>query len=354
VARETAWHDYLAEAKLGHDLVPVPRFRNTSPTIKELTDLYEAKISQTGKTSPSTARSNVRALHRFVGRAFPGEKVENVRASQLNESAVSNFRSSHYTDQNLPAEEGFRNKRLNTTINSEFRQARSVFSAKAKKIYAKASLILPKNIDSDFLKTEWLEERHPGFQRIPQEVDEKMKVEAVELAQTNPSVALVYELARYGGLRSEEILQARWHWLEGPYSGKTGMEYWEIAICYRDGRNDPAGEDYRPKSRHRRVALSAERVENWKAWAPPQKDTDFIIAPNLAPTSRANLVQREASKWIRQFLPDRTKSLHELRKQAGSEVADRDGILAAAKFLGDRPEVAMRHYQDSLKKVGPL
>ena len=51
------------------------------------------------------------------------------------------------------------------------------------------------------------------------------------------------------------------------------------------------------------------------------------------------------SALVRVWLPDREKSLHELRKAAGSEVLARTGSMAmCAEFLGDTIQVAEAHY----------
>jgi hypothetical protein len=54
---------------------------------------------------------------------------------------------------------------------------------------------------------------------------------------------------------------------------------------------------------------------------------------------------QEVSELVRVWLPDRAKSLHELRKAAGSEVLRATGSMAmCAEFLGDTIAVAEMHY----------
>ena len=54
------------------------------------------------------------------------------------------------------------------------------------------------------------------------------------------------------------------------------------------------------------------------------------------------------------FIPDRQKRLHELRKHAGSVIATRDGLMAAAQFLGDTYQVTDRHYASLLSPIRPI
>ncbi len=49
--------------------------------------------------------------------------------------------------------------------------------------------------------------------------------------------------------------------------------------------------------------------------------------------------------------PERTNRLHELRKHAGSVIATRDGLMAAAQFLGDSYMVTERHYASLLSPI---
>jgi hypothetical protein len=61
-------------------------------------------------------------------------------------------------------------------------------------------------------------------------------------------------------------------------------------------------------------------------------------------------VYRVLSRIVRRHLPNRTKSAYELRKHAGSLVATHHGMLAAAKFLGDRVATAEAYYVDFLRQ----
>jgi hypothetical protein len=62
----------------------------------------------------------------------------------------------------------------------------------------------------------------------------------------------------------------------------------------------------------------------------------FLIAPELSPSARHDLIYRDHSAFLREFLPERTQTNHELRKLAASKIYTQQGLAAAAYFLGIR------------------
>jgi len=79
-------------------------------------------------------------------------------------------------------------------------------------------------------------------------------------------------------------------------------------------------------------------------WLIPRKNETDII----------NAVHR-ANAWLRRYLPERTKALHELRKEFGSQIYAATGSLsAAAEALGDTLETARAHYLTQLQPTKAL
>ena len=81
---------------------------------------------------------------------------------------------------------------------------------------------------------------------------------------------------------------------------------------------------------------------------------DARAADGLPPTVRYNLIYREHCAFMAQFIPDRKKRNHELRMMAGSIIYERDGLEAAADFLGNSLDAARNYYATRLGASAPL
>ncbi len=70
------------------------------------------------------------------------------------------------------------------------------------------------------------------------------------------------------------------------------------------------------------------------------------LLPGKYPTTRRKLAERAANGWIAGFFGgERKKRLHDLRKQAGSDVFKASkSLTAAAAFLRDSEETARKYY----------
>lgn len=335
LAREVAWQIYQQEQG-DADVVVAPQ-RNTFAKLEKLRGVYLAGIVQQscGNTSLASAKGNVQALWRVVGLALGTDDVESVRANQLTSALVDDWRRARYAALGLQYGRDV-NLRVNYSLNSEWTAARAVFSRPAKRLYRKQGLKLPQ-LD-DFLEVSRLKEEKPGFAEIQAEVMKRMDADAAALYDTNPRVAVVYELARYVGLRSDEILGCRVHWLE-----RAGND-WELVIKYRDPlRGEP--EEWKPKAKARRVPVADERVQRWLNALEHKAGSKEYLVQGATKTERKDVVERLACAWVAQYIPERTKRLHELRKQCATEVSLKMGSpIAGALFIGDSLKVALDHY----------
>jgi hypothetical protein len=105
---------------------------------------------------------------------------------------------------------------------------------------------------------------------------------------------------------------------------RTGSDYWYIRACIKGQR----------------------RVKSCESDF--KKATDHLIPQTSSHDTQK--LQREVSRWIREFIPDRNKTLHELRKEFGSQVLKRTGSIgAAAEALGDTVETARAYYLTQLR-----
>jgi hypothetical protein len=184
-----------------------------------------------------------------------------------------------------------------------------------------------------------LAECHHGFVPWPAGVVDTMDAAASALREKDFELWKVHVLLRRAGLRDVELLGARRDWLEEVRPG-----VWQLVLCWRDNWQ------LVKRGKVRRIGLDAETVEALRglpagAW---------LVGDGMTETSRLSLIYRAHSQWLRQFIPDRQKTNHELRKLAGSEVYMRDGLQAAAYFLGDSVQTAERHYASYLGAILPL
>jgi hypothetical protein len=340
-ARDVAWDIYLEESGLRADR-QVRRLRDTSARIGDITDLYIEKIMTRADIQQRTAQENVQTLFRMLRLVYPGKDVRELRAEVLTEDLVMSWRQRRYEREGLTYPSS--NRRLNYSLNSDLRKVRSVFSRKATRLYT--LLNLP-DLEG-FLKVSRLPQHDTRYVPIPQERIVAMDKKARDdLRPNRPGLFVTYELARFGGLRSSEILNIRRHWIVADNG------YFRIGVVYRDPRTDPAGVEFKPKSRDRWVPVSKKRLDDWLSVLPKLGSYDLLVQGSTK-TARKNLVEREACGWVAQFIPDRNKRLHELRKHAGSEIATRDGLMAAAQFPGDSYSVTEKHYASLLSPIKPL
>lgn len=142
---------------------------------------------------------------------------------------------------------------------------------------------------------------------------------------------LAYDLARKLGLRVNEIKGARGTWLM-PYACESG---WGIQIC------DRPEEGWTQKgTRPRVLPLPLDLCQRLLA----RRDGDRFVLPGRSETARKLLLD-DLSKFVRQYLPERQKTIHELRKQYGSEILTGQGLTAASYSLGHMQQTTTeRHY----------
>lgn len=170
------------------------------------------------------------------------------------------------------------------------------------------------------------EPRH-GFVPWPAGVFEQMKAEVEGLRETQPELWLINVCLRRLGLRAEELLAARREWIE-----QDGQGRWCLVI------KDRPDWQVLKHGKPRRLLLDAELAGVLLGRA------GFLIADGLGETARYDLIYRRHSELLRRWIPDRTKSNHELRMHAASQVYMQQGLGAAAYFLGDSASTTERFY----------
>jgi integrase len=189
-----------------------------------------------------------------------------------------------------------------------------------------------------------------GPQRsLPRPLDMKalqaMEAAAPMLAKTDPGAYVAHLLFSRVGLRNIEIVNARVHWIS---EGTIGIV------------NRPE-EDFFPKGSEGWVPIAPDVLKEILRFQP--LCTDGYLVPGANRTERHDAVYRRHSKWVSQWIRDRTKTSYELRRYAGSRLLDMGATIfevrartvggTAQAGTGGRPRSAsdawrgQRHLADS-------
>ena len=189
------------------------------------------------------------------------------------------------------------------------RQARAVFSKKAMKLYQQ--LGIDHNCFTYFLSFTPKEKPEiPPFETTTEEI-EKIIGRCRQLETEHPEFHKIYLLAMGCGLRSSEILKARFcdlmelnggHFLQLPYKTKAKVP--------------------------QKTGIPARVYELLKGYETDPRG--YIVQGS----NRPKMVQREFVTWLRDEagVKDR-KPVHRLRKILGARIATEHGIYAACKTL---------------------
>ena len=289
------------------------KLRNDHVTVGELIQRYQASAAQ----RPTTIRSNVRSLRMIV-------KTVHVRDPDLKPTSILTANLIREFEKRQLERVETRSsavnlisavQRVRTSTASYVRQARSIVALCKMKFYE--GLKLP---DLTSFRGETVE---TPKRSLPRPLDMKaltaMEAAALALAKNDPGAYVAHLLFSRLGLRNIEIVNARTHWIS---DGSIGII------------NRPE-EDFFPKG-----------CEGWVPIAPDvQKEiltfqplcTDWYLVPGANRTERHDAVYRRHSKWVSQWIKDRTKTSYELRRYAGSRLLDMGAtIFDVRDFLRHR------------------
>lgn len=225
---------------------------------------------------------------------------------------------------------------VNGGLNTTMRNVAALLNARMRELKLKG-LKLP---DAKVLKeVPKLKAVKPGFKPWAQEVYQAMDLASQELRTADPELWLVNAMLRRLGLRNEELLSAARHWIE-----VQGERAW-LVICDRDGEFQIL-----KGGRPRKLELDAELQAVLL-----RRGAGFLIAPGLSHDQRYGLIYRKHSKWMRRWVgEDAAKTNHQLRMYAASKIYMRDGLEAAAYFLGDTVATTETFYTTWLGKSAML
>lgn len=333
----------------GHTANGPAKQRSTSPKLGKVADFITDRRLQCTKASASSVRGYVQSLGRAVNlvAGTEGDGWRDLNLTILSDEFVHKWRRLKYREKGLNIEDAADlDLYLNWNLNSMMQDIRSLFGKPALMAYEDAGMVLPAQL-ARFMSVPGLPSEERGFTAIPEQIDTAMQAlaaYAIEPQGTKPSgkfeipsrpVAVIYEIARFTGLTSKEIANFQIDWLA------ADLSYIDVQPF-----KDQVGRNFQTKrnSKNGRVPTDPERVQRWiAAFRSVEREAGYFL-PGTCPTHRQELCQRDANKWIAPFLPGRTKRLHELRKQAGSDVFHKHGLSAAAAFLRDTEATARKYY----------
>lgn len=360
-----------------HPATPAPKIPR--PTLQDLRRVYltAAKLGDIPAT-PSTARANFGKLLTIAAAAGLSEQSE---LAELTDAAITAWRAAQYRAAGLSAPDALTNYRLNSTL----RQAQSVFSAAARRVYARAGLTLTEATTDFYTRPPFRPQARPTFRPIDAATDAAILRLARERLQPptpppdardapapdargrkNPPPngegrmdtdtyprqneaplplsalgAVMVEMARLCAMTVKEIHYFRRSWV---IQTSAGLKI--------DIREDGRGFSTKCATKTRQIPLSPEVWARWSKVLPLGDAAPFgEYRDYTSPQSEYS----RTSRWLGQFLPDRQKKLHELRKMACSQVLARErDIYAAAYFIGDSVQTTAKYYAAQLREIRPL
>ncbi len=343
VARDKAWDDFQRFTG-GRDAVggvPVAErigFKTPYRTVEEALVHYLERAPAVLSGAAFGYRGNVLAIRRLLDRCELS--AEKVRLDVLTADLWEQWVKVRYAEAGMEwPKDAKRPSKLNGSLNSEWRQIKAIFGARSRRDVFKGWLF-PPSLEG-FLSRPALRAASTRYQPIPN----LAQMDAAFEAALEPWARMTYELARFCGLRRGEIVAARWEWVEG--NAKDG---WLIRVEDRGGDEEEGGSKVKNR-KGRSIPVSAQRMARWREWA--ESDglggcSGWMVRRadvGEGRDARLDLVGRDVSAMVRVWLPEREKSLHELRKAAGSEVLRLTASMAmCAEFLGDTIAVAEAHY----------
>lgn len=289
------------------------KLRNDNATVGELIAKYQQNATQRS----DTVRSNVRSL-RMIVKTVHGGDPDTKPTSLLTANLIREFEKRQVDSAEKRATAATRLvviQRVRTSTASYVRQARSIVAVRKMKFYE--GMKLP---DLTGFRGETVETPHRS---LPRPLDMKaltaMNIAAPALAKRDPGAYVAHLLFSRLGMRNIEIVNARVPWINDCSIGIV---------------NRPE-EDFFPKGCEGWVPIAPDVLKEILSFQP--LCTDGYLVPGANQTERRDAVYRRHSKWVSQWIKDRTKTSYELRRYAGSRLLDMGAtIFEVRDFLRHR------------------
>jgi integrase len=289
------------------------KLRNDHATIGELIERYRASAAQ----RPATIRSNVRSLRMIVKTVHSGDP-DIKPTSILTANLIREFEKRQLEraeKRATPAARASVVQKVRISTASYARQARAIVALRKMKFYG--GLKLP---DLAGFRGESVE---TPKRSLPRPLDMKalgeMEAATPVLARDDPGAYVAHLLFSRLGLRNIEIVNARTHWIS---DGSIGII------------NRPE-EDFFSKGCEGWVPIAPDVLKEVLSFQP--LCTNGYLVPGANRTERHHAVYRRHSRWVSQWIKDRTKTSYELRRYAGSRLLDMGAtVFEVRDFLRHR------------------
>jgi hypothetical protein len=300
------------------------------PTIGEVLDWHDRADRVVRENTARNYQRSLLVILRQVN-GWTDEQAKAAKVDVLTEALVRRWQAIRQERESVNFVDPLE---CNTSINSTLRQARSVFSRRMVAEMEAAGIVMPPTLVG-FLKARNVKEVTHRFVPIPQATVDAMNAALPALREEDERLWAFHLMIRMMGLRSSEILRARRHWLVEA-AGQTFL-----AVDRRHG-------EQAPKRGDGMVPVPQILLD----WFSAHGDEKLI--PGASEHDR-EAVKRRHSKWVRQFLPNRTKTNHELRKHTGSVIAMKyNSFERAAEFLRIDLDTAREYYLAFIRPIPPM
>ena len=318
------------------------RIRSEWPTVEEVCQAYLAMVpgryAVRRKPHPTTAKRNVWQFENLLRELHGTENVKTLRFGPdlLNGRSVEKFMVSRMTA--AGPKDKLLEQRARITAGSTMAQARSLFSKWTRPQYKEAGITLPQELWDWF---DAIESQKPSkYEERPPEL---IALTMAGIKEKSLADRIAFALCYNFGLRRDEALHARWDWVF-PYADGSR------AIRILGGED---GHGWK-KSKTGKTRLVPATADVW-ALLEEGKAGEWIIPGRIQNERKA--VLDEVGDWMRTVGWDArrfSKTLHELRKLAGSKWCQAVGPQRAADWLGDTLQTALHFYVDIIGQHKPV
>ncbi|WP_038164853.1 hypothetical protein [Verrucomicrobium sp. BvORR106] len=270
-------------------------------TMQNLMDVYEELPK---RASDDVAESNISRLAVIIRTVFGREP---------NKVAISEFTSKTWEEFQRIQQGGkldlSKRHPDNQAINSAIKQAKSVMTKKLWPSFAQRGI----TINPNTAIVQWLPE---GYKPPAEAKGDDLVAAWEKLQKTDLPMWYTIGLARFAGLRREEISAMRPEWV----IRKKGVPYVRLMDRPEDGFFTKTGKPYQAIILREDLAKAIEALP-----------VETLVVHPKTPNDRDRWFEREPQAWIRPFAPKARLPLHRLRGLYVDQVAEEQEEAIAAR-----------------------